>query len=321
MAAAEEMVFATQGAKAQEVVARALAAPVSLAADQVREVSPGRSQAGEVWSPQLLPYQSWEGGSVRAGQVDGDADGDLLAAGSLGMGVDDDARARLLAMAARQEGVGGSAAVDVPDEQDAPAVSVQREEAGYALVGFDLRALAQAAGVQSGLAVVLPSFVDGVPVVRIAPGAFARRLVRGVGVDVLVVPDTVQRIGAGAFSALPGRHIHLGAGVRAGGAQACDLSGVTPPLERRTYSVSGENEHYQAQDGSLLSADGKMLLFCAPPYEERYSLPDGVEVVGETAFAQGCEPPHVVSATACLQHVRAKQWDAALWMCPAGCDG
>ena len=145
MAAAEEMVFATQGAKAQEVVARALAAPVSLAADQVREVSPGRSQAGEVWSPQLLPYQSWEGGSARAGQVDGDADGDLLAAGSLGMGVDDDARARLLAMAARQEGVGGSAAVDVPDEQDAPAVSVQREEAGYALVGFDLRALAQAA--------------------------------------------------------------------------------------------------------------------------------------------------------------------------------
>ena len=163
MAAAEEMVFATQGAKAQEVVARVLAAPVSLAADQVREVSPGRSQAGEVWSPQLLPYQSWEGGSARAGQVDGDADGDLLAAGSLGMGVDDDARARLLAMAARQEGVGGSAAVDVPDEQDAPAVSVQREEAGYALVGFDLRALAQAAGVQSGLAVVLPSFVDGVP--------------------------------------------------------------------------------------------------------------------------------------------------------------
>ena len=59
MAAAEEMVFATQGAKAQEVVARALAVPVSLAADQVREVSPGRSQAGEVWSPQLLPYQSW----------------------------------------------------------------------------------------------------------------------------------------------------------------------------------------------------------------------------------------------------------------------
>ena len=55
MAAAEEMVFATHGAKAQEVVARALAAPVSLAADQVREVSPGRSQAGEVWSPQLLP--------------------------------------------------------------------------------------------------------------------------------------------------------------------------------------------------------------------------------------------------------------------------
>ena len=151
MAAAEEMVFATQGAKAQEVVARALAAPVSLVADQVREVNPGRSQAGEVWSPQLLPYQSWEGGSARAGQVDGDADGDLLAAGSLGMGVDDDARARLLAMAARQEGVGGLLAVGiVPDEQDsAGGVGSKRRRAG-ALVGFNSRACA-VAGANRGL--------------------------------------------------------------------------------------------------------------------------------------------------------------------------
>ena len=203
-------------------------------------------------SPQLLPYQSWEGGSARAGKVDGDADGDLLAAGSLGMGVDDDARARLLAMAARQEGVGGSAAVDVPDEQDAPAVSVQR--AGDGLCPGRLRSACACASCRSAIrgCWCSPRSWTAFPVVRIAPGAFARRLVRGVGVDVLVVPDTVQRIGAGAFSALPGRHIHLGAGVRAGGAQACDLSGVTPPLERRTYSVSEENEHYQAQDGSLL---------------------------------------------------------------------
>lgn len=318
MAASAKMVFSEGGKTPEDVVRRALAAPVSLELDDVCVVRPGRAAVGEVWSPQLLPYREWTGAAASgAAEVAGSADGDLLSAGSLGMGVDDARRANLLALAATQHDVGGAAAVAVPQhDADLCAVSVQQEDEGYALVGFDLRKLAEAAGVATGLVVVLPSFVDGKPVVRIAPGAFARRLVRGIGVDVLVVPDTVRRIGAGAFSALPGRHIHLGAAVSMGGEQACDLLGVTPPLERRTYSVGAGNASYRADGGSLLSADGEHLLFFAPPYAADCALPEGVKFVGEYAFCQGCATPHVVRASQGLTQVKARQWDDALWICP-----
>ena len=311
-----KMVFATQGESAQAIVRRAVACPVRLALCDVREVKPGRATAGEVWSPQLLPYKAWTQSAASA-QVSGNADGDLLSAGSLGMGVDDATRADLLSMAAQQHDVGGAAAVMVPkDGDECCTVSVQREADGYALVGFDLRKLAKEAGETSGLAVVLPSYIDNIPVIRIAPGAFTRRLVRGVGVEVLVVPDTVRRIGAGAFSALPGRHIHLGSAVCAGGDQACDLLGVTPPLERRTYSVGEGNASYCARDGSLFSADGMQLLFFAPPYERDCAIDAGVKTIGEHALCQGCAAPHVVHASGELAQVKSKLWDDALWILP-----
>lgn len=314
-----EMAFSLEGESAESVVKRASEHPIRLSLADVRVVNPGQTVAGEVWSPQLLPYHAWNEPQAEGGAVRGSADGDLLSAGSLGMGVDDARRADLLAMATKLDDVGGSAAVVVPDAKgECCTVSVQREADGYALVGFDLRSLARQAGVTSGLAVVLPSFVDDVPIVRIGAGAFARRLVRGVGVDVLVVPDTVRRIGAGAFSALPGRHIHLGKSVAAGGDQACDLLGVTPPLERRTYSVAAGNESYQAQAGSLLSADGSKLLFFAPPYAPDCEIFQEVQVIGEHALCQGCDAPHVVRAPEGLAHVKSKLWDAALWICPDG---
>lgn len=311
-----DMVFATQGESAQAIVRQALARPVRLALSDVREVRPGQAAAGEVWSPQLLPYKAWTE-SDGAVKVSDGADGDLLSAGALGMGVDDGRRADLLSMAAQQDDVGGAAAVVVPDDERC-TVSVQREAEGYALVGFDLRKLAQEAGTTSSLAVVLPSYVNNIPVVRIASGACARRLVRGVGVDVLIVPNTVQRIAPGAFSALPGRHIHLGSSVSSGGDQACDLLGVTPPLERRTYSVGEGNKSYRAHEGSLLSADGTQLLFFAPPYARDCAIPSGVSIVGEHALCQGCAAPRVVRATEKLAQVKSKLWDDALWILPDG---
>lgn len=311
-----KMVCATHGEPAQTVVQRALAQPVRLALCDVQEVRPGQAAAGEVWSPQLLPYKSWAE-SAAGHRVSDGADGDLLSAGSLGMGVADKRRADLLSMAAQQVDVGGAAAVVVPGGgNECCTVSVQREAEGYALVGFDLRKLAQDAGATYGLAVVLPSYIDNIPVVRIASGACARRLVRGVGVDVLVVPDMVRRIAPGAFSALPGRHIHLGSSVSSGGDQACDLLGVTPPLERRTYSVGAGNASYRAYEGSLLSADGAQLLFFAPPYARDCTIPSGVKTIGEHALCQGCAVPHVVRASGELGQVKSKLWDDALWILP-----
>ena len=334
-----------------DVVAQAQDAPVRLRLDEVEVMEAGKSREGEVWSPQLLPFRSWdrrvegpdgsegglgseEGGGSRRAWGAG-TDGDLLVVGARGMGITDEERERLLQEAALDDSVGGSAAVAVPTRRGLPslgadpgndsgacafagAIAVRREGAGWALVAFDLRCFAESMGVSDGLAVVLPSFVGGDPVVRVAPEAFSRRFVQGVGVRVLVVPDTVERIGAGALAALPGRHIHLGAAVRSGGAQACDLAGLSPRLERRTYSVSAANGQYGAREGSLFSRDGRELLFLAPPYERDQRLPEGVERIGEAAFCAGVEVPRIVRAPRELAHVEAKGWDGAVWSCPSG---
>ncbi|MFR8300006.1 MAG: leucine-rich repeat protein [Gordonibacter urolithinfaciens] len=183
-------------------------------------------------------------------------------------------------------------------------------------MGFDLRRLAAAAGSDDGLVVSLPAFVDGVPVVRVTAEAFTRRLVQGVGVRLLAMPDTVQIVGANAFLALSVQHIHVGAGVRILGEQPCDLAGVSPRLKRREYSVDARNGRFCARDGNLFADGGSTLLFLASPYDERIELPAGVERIGAAAFAAGCEPPSVVSCPPTLARVDAKGWDDAVWLCP-----
>lgn len=321
------LVFHDDAAPIDTLIVHAINNPVSLDARDVDVVDAARATEGEVWSPQLLPYQSWSArGGADGGAEGADApqgvDGDLLVVGALGMGISDEERERLLAQAAQQDGVGGAAAVRVPlrERMDAGlrgAIGVRRDADGYVLTAVDLRRYAEALGMDEGLVVKLPAFVDGVPVVRIAAEAFARRYVQGVGVRVLVVPDTVERVAAHAFLALSATRIHLGRGVQMLGEQPCDLAGVSPRLARREYSVDSRNERYQAHDGNLFSDDGTHLLFFASPYPEQVELPEGLKRIGSAAFAAGCAAPSVVRCSAKLTHVESRAWDDAVWLCPA----
>ncbi|WP_080799373.1 leucine-rich repeat domain-containing protein [Arabiibacter massiliensis] len=293
--------------------------PPSLDARDVEVVRAARAVDGEVWSPQLLPYESWAAHTAEADA--GGTDGDLLVVGSLGMGISDEEREELLAQAA-QRAAAEAAEADAGGRKRMEgglrgAIEVREDVDGYALVGFDLRRFAEAAGCDDGLAVAVPAAVDGVPVVRIAAEAFARRRVQGVGVRLLVVPDTVRVIAANAFLALSAQRIHLGCGVRVLGEQPCDLAGVSPRLQRRCFSVDAGNERFSAREGSLFADEGRTLVFLASPYPARVDLPADVERVGASAFAQGCEPPSVVSCGSGLAHVEAKTWDDAVWLCPA----
>lgn len=243
--------------------------------------------------------------------------GDLYSAGALWMGEYDD----LLACAAR-EGMGGSAAVNVDflnrtTEDMHDAIGVRQEADGYALVAFDLRRFAALAGSDQDLVVVLPSFVGGVPIVRIAAEAFSRRYVQGISVRLLVIPDTVKSIGTNAFLAMSAQCIHIGKSVELLGEQRCDLAGVSPRLARREYLVDSNNPWFVSRDGSLFGSDGKDLLFLAPPYAERVQLPEDVEKISSAAFADGCEPPLLVDCSESLVRADSKAWDEAVWRCPA----
>ena len=308
------LVYHGAHAPIEELLDHAIKNPVRLDARDVEVVEAARAVEGEVWSPQLPAYRAWAA-EGEAGDVAGGAgrEGDLYSAGALWMGEFDE----LLAQAAER---------DAADAQETPrarmeeglrgAVGVRQVPGGYALTAFDLRRFAAAVGQSDDLAVLLPAYVDGIPVVRVAVEAFARRFVQGVGVLLLVVPDTVEHIAANAFAAMSAQRIHIGRGVSQLGEQRCDLAGVSPRLARREYSVDAGNARYLAREGNLFSDGGRELVFLASPYGERVSLPDGVERVASSAFADGCEPPAVVDCSAALARVDSRSWDDAVWRCP-----
>lgn len=93
-------------------------------------------------------------------------------------------------------------------------ITVRRDGEGYAVSAVHLGKLAEHGLRADGLIVVVPSFIDDVPVVRIASEAFSRRFTSGARVRLLVVPDTVEVVGSQAFNAVSAEVVYLGAGVR-----------------------------------------------------------------------------------------------------------
>lgn len=309
-----ELVFCDTTTPIDDLVVQVIKNMPTLSASEVEVVDAAKAVDGEVWSPQLPAYRAWKVQDAVEG-----TDGDLLVVGSLGMGISDAEREALVARAKREQPTEQKAAALVSAYSPADvrgAVEVRQDVDGYALVGIDLRRFAAVVGCNEGLVVAVPAYVDGVPVVRIAAEAFSRRFVQGVGVRLLVVPDTVMRIAANTFLTLSAGHIHLGCGVEKVGEQPCDLAGVSPRLRRREYSVNVRNEHYVAHEGSLFSEKGARLLFLASPYARHFELPGSVEHIGSAAFAAGCEPPSMVGCSSALRQVDSKVWDAAVWRCP-----
>lgn len=309
-----DLVFCDKETSIEELIVQVNKNKPSVDISEIEVVDAARAVEGEVWSPQLPAYRAW----MAQGSSEG-TDGDLLVVGSLGMGLSDEEREVLLSQAIEQKQHDVHTARKKLETQVVDlrgALGVRRDEDGYAIVAVDLRRFAEAVGQGEGLVVAIPAHLGGVPVVRIAAEAFARRFVQGVGVRLLVIPDTVQRVGTNAFLALSAQHIHVGANVRVLGEQPCDLAGVSPRLRRREYSVDAHNVRFCARNGNLFADDGASLLFLASPYADRVDLPAGIQCVGASAFAAGCEPPSVVSCPSTLARVDAKGWDDAVWLCP-----
>ncbi len=252
------------------------------------------------------------------------------------------------------ETMGGDAA---PDElrhfaTNVP-LTVRRDGDGFAVSAVHLGVLAEHGLPADNLVVVVPSSIDGVPVTRIASEAFARRFTSGAHVRLLVVPDTVEVVGAQAFGSVCAETVYLGAGVRTYDPAPLDLALPNPRLEARRYRVSAANERLAVQDGCLLEKMGDTnaegwgdchgvtedrssgsdagknadvpsdestpfsgswrLLFAEAPYEERLALPEGVRVMGPAAFAKSCPPPRVLDAPDSLMRVDGAVHPETIW--------
>ena len=203
-------------------------------------------------------------------------------------------------------------------------LTVRRDGDGFAVSAMHLSVLAEHGLPADNLVVVVPSSVDGVPVKRIASEAFARRYTSGARVRLLVIPDTVEVVGAQAFGSVCAEVIYLGAAVRTYDPAPLDVTLPNPRMERRHYLVSAANGHFAVQGGCLLEKMGDSaasqgtggswrLLFAEAPYEERLAFPDGVRVVGPAAFAKGCPPPRVLDAPDTLERVDGTVHPETIW--------
>ena len=214
-------------------------------------------------------------------------------------------------------------------------ITVRRDGEGYAVSAVHLGKLAEHGLRADGLIIVVPSFIDDVPVVRIASEAFSRRFTSGAQVRLLVVPDTVEVVGSQAFNAVSAEVVYLGAGVRTYDPSPLDMALPNPRLEARRYLVSPVNKCYAIKEDCLLerlggghserlgAGDARLfssetmapfrLIFASAPYAEHFVVPDGVRVMSAAAFAKGCPPPRVIDVPDSLERVDGSMNPETLW--------
>lgn len=205
-------------------------------------------------------------------------------------------------------------------------LTVREDSEGYAVSAVHLSVLAEHGLPADNLVVVVPSAIAGRPVVRIASEAFARRFTSGAQVRLLVVPNTVEVVGAQAFGSVCAEVIALGAAVNTYDPAPLDMALPAPRLAARRYVVHPDNKKFLVKDGCLLErlsggtvdvADSvalpTRLLFVEAPYDEKVTLPAGVRIVGSAAFAKGCPPPRVLDAPASLERVDGTVAAETIW--------
>ncbi|MGN0368906.1 MAG: leucine-rich repeat protein [Wujia sp.] len=158
-------------------------------------------------------------------------------------------------------------------------------EVGQTLVSGSEKNNSEYQGANNGVCVI-PETVsfDGseYTVTNIAPSAFYQNQY----LATIVIADTVETIGALALNTSYMKYIYIGSGV-----QEIENAGNMLGGCRRLVDicVSSENTNFVSKDGILFSYDMKRLIHAPAWLDGRclttYEVPDGVELIGESAFS------------------------------------
>lgn len=310
--------------------------PIDLSLDDVRMAGTPAS-SGEIFSPQLLPYDEW----VATTPVAEEDERGLFEAGALHM-VDDETFKELLSSASQYsvEGVLVDAnghpidpnaqrvAASSPDEvpQDG-IIGVRLDPDGYAIVDVNLHEYKNRLGEKvENLVIILPQSIDGIPVVRLAGSAFSARLVNGIGVRLVVTPDSVAHIRRDAFAPLAVNDIFISRSVQVIEPQEFNAKTATVRADHISFHVDPRNPAFASHEGSLYTRDGKELMFQAFPYPQELVLPEGLERVAAGAFVRNTPGPEIVRCPSSLSRVDSKPtpdrlWNPeTMWVCADGSD-
>ncbi|MEG2530336.1 MAG: leucine-rich repeat protein [Raoultibacter sp.] len=310
-----KMVFQDSTTELADIVDQVNKNPLNISAEDAHEYDSPKASAQEVWSPQLLPYKSW---AVQETTADREEVG-LLEAGSLGLGLSQDIREATLARAARQQILSDAHErnEDACDNiQREPILSVRLDEDGYAIVGIDLHAYEHHCGSKvSNTVIIIPRSIGDTPIVRIAAGAFARRLVYGIDVRLVVVPDSVTHIEGDAFAALSVHDIFISRSVKSIGPQHFSIKKATYVPDHIAFHVDKDNPVFSEHEGSLYSKSGDTLYFQAFPAQRTLTLPDTLRYIAPNAFIEDIDTPECIICPPSLSRIGSIPNPYTLWVC------
>ena len=94
----------------------------------------------------------------------------------------------------------------------------------------------------------------------------------------ILLPDSVTELGYNAFYNCNSlQNVHIGAGLT-------DLNGAFDACQPRTFTISDDNPALCAENGVVFTKDKKVMLDIPVFKSGSYTVPDGVEAIGDYAF-------------------------------------
>lgn len=188
---------------------------------------------------------------------------------------------------------------------------------GYVILDADIHAFRRDLDLpEKDLVLVIPSAIEGIPVIRVAAEAFRPWLSYNTILRLLVLPEGMTEIAPGALAPLAFENLALPSTLTDFGEHAMDLSKlttVTSPQETRFHVAEG-NSRYEARDGFLLANESRELVMAEYPYPETLTLPDGLQHIERNAFIKGGGIPHAVVCPESLEATKDTLDEQVLWI-------
>lgn len=189
---------------------------------------------------------------------------------------------------------------------------------GLEVMSVNLIEAAQVIGASRDLVVIIPAYIEGIPVRRVTYRAFHQARVHGVGVACLVLPHTLEKLDTGALKYLSVQHIYVGKSMRDMGDLSVDFMAQSPNIAQRRFDVSPENPLFVAREGSLFArvertAHELRLEYAAVPYPQTFELGEDVTQIAAGFASQGCDLPERVVFGSALDRVMSRAWDHPVW--------
>ena len=167
----------------------------------------------------------------------------------------------------------------------------------------------------TGVILRIPETVDGVPVTRIASGAFQKWLSYDTLVRVLDFPDTMLSIAQGTLDPLSVEHIHIPQNLTSIEPQIHSVGTHAKTQSCVHFHVDASNPAYASDTASnLYTHDFTTLITAAYPYAPQTTLDARVQHIADNAFVQCDALPTTIVCPTDLQDTRDYVSDDVIWI-------